>query len=123
MTIPDVVSAQGLTECLEDGCHGKLVARGRCRPHYRKWWAATPKPQRMPALNLKTETPEQRFWRQVDRNGPGGCWPWLSGSSLPGSYGKFYISPERGRVSAQSFARELLQGVPCPPGLVACHHC
>jgi hypothetical protein len=119
---PDVISAQGLTGCVIDGCGKKLVARGRCRRHYSQWWDTTPKHQRLPALNLKRLTPDQRFSRKVDVRGPGECWPW-TGTTDSFGHGQFFASPERGTMPAHAYALERATGSSCPSGKEACHHC
>ncbi|MFG3710790.1 HNH endonuclease [Micromonospora sp. NPDC047730] len=122
--LPDVVSAQGLTGCIDDNgtCGGKLVGRGRCRKHYMRWWRATRGKQRPTALHLKAATIAERFWRKVDRRSRAECWPW-TGSANRSGHGEFFVSPERGRVPAHTFAVELTVGRACPEGLEGCHRC
>lgn len=120
--IDDSISAQGLAGCVIDGCGKPLVARGRCRAHYQVWWKATDGTERPPALNLKRKTPAERFAGKVDKRGPDECWPWKPPKHRSG-HGEFFVSPERGKVRAHSFALELATGVPCPPGREACHRC
>lgn len=64
-----------------------------------------------------------RFWRYVDKSGPGGCWLW-TGTILARGYGQFWVGPgHRGlRVRAHRFAYEMLVG-PIPDGLVIDHLC
>lgn len=122
--VPDVVSAQGLTGCIEDGgtCGEKIVGRGRCRKHYARWWKKAKGRKTAPALNLKTLTPEQRFWARVQRGGETQCWPW-EGSTGKKGHGEFFVSPEQGRVPAHAYALEIASGQRCPEGLEACHRC
>lgn len=117
-------SAQGLSACTHDGCAGKLVARGMCRNHYAVWWRRTPPEQRLPASNLKRATPAERFASKVDKRGSDECWP-FTGSTAEHKlgHGEFFVSPDRGKVPAHSYALELATGTPCPPGMEACHHC
>lgn len=123
-TLPHVVSAQGLAGCVDDDgdCGGKLSGRGRCHKHYMRWWRANRDTSPPKALNLKRATPAERFWAKVDRRGDDECWPW-DGSTWRGGYGEFYVSPTRGKVAAQVFARELATGEVCPDGLEGCHTC
>ncbi len=120
--VPDVVSAQGLSGCVVDDCGKKIVGRGRCRKHYAQWWRRTRGQERPPALNLKTLTPEQRFWLKVDRRGDDECWLW-TGSVDSFGHGSFFVSPARDRVPAHSYALELATGEQCPDGKECCHHC
>lgn len=122
--LPDVISAQGRTGCIEEGgtCGKKIVGRGRCRPHYNRWWEKTRAQERPPALNLKSKTPEQRFWGKVDRRSPSDCWPWRGATDTFG-HGQFFVSPERGKVPAHVYAIELTTGEPCPEGKEGFHHC
>ncbi|MEU3452122.1 HNH endonuclease signature motif containing protein [Micromonospora sp. NPDC006766] len=122
--VPDVVSAQGLTGCVEDGgaCGQKIVGRGRCRKHYVRWWRRTRGAEVAPALGLKTKTPHERFWDKVGIGSASECWPW-GGSADDKGYGEFYVSPERGTVPAHAYAVEVATGQQCPNGLEACHRC
>jgi hypothetical protein len=121
--LPDVVSAQGLTSCIVNDCATqKIVGRGRCRRHYMQWWRRTRGQERPPALNLKTLTPEQRFWLKVDKRGPDECWPWTSSKHESG-HGEFFVSKERGKAPSHSYALELATGEKCPAGKECCHHC
>ena len=103
-------------QCInEDG--RPVCRRGRCRRCYEAWRRETPKAERpIPSI-------EERFWAKVDKSGgPRACWPWTAGVS-DGGYGRFYVDPERGVVSALAFAIELTVDVQCPPGKEGCHHC
>lgn len=102
-------------------CGKPAVGRRLCRAHYQMWWKNTPKEERTPASNLKFKSIEERFWEKVDRRGSDECWPWMNSTAR--GYGEFYVSPERGKVMAHSFAIELTTGIPCPPGQEGCHDC
>jgi hypothetical protein len=119
---PAVISAQGLTDCIIEDCGKPIVGRGRCRRHYAQWHAATPPTERQPAFWLKCLTPRERFDLKVDRRGPDECWPWKPPCHRSG-HGEFYVSPERGKVPAHTFAVELATGEQCPPGKEGCHRC
>lgn len=122
--LDEAPSAQGLHHCTHEGCSGALVARGMCRKHYAVWWKRTPRGQRPAARNLKRRTPAERFAAKVDRHGPDECWPFTgSTADHKQGHGEFYVSPERGKVPAHTFALELATGLPCPPGKEGCHHC
>lgn len=120
--VPDVVSAQGLDGCVVDGCGKPIVGRGRCRTHYMRWWRATPKECRPPALNLKRETPAERFWAKVDKRDAAECWLW-TGSTHESGHGEFFVSPDRGKVPAHVYAIEVTTGEVCPEGKEGCHWC
>lgn len=78
----------------------------------------------------------ERFWKQVDRNGPvpahqpqlGECWVWKG--SLRGGYGQLWVGSPRVLVSAHRVAYELQVG-PIPAtiegqdsrGPSVCHRC
>jgi hypothetical protein len=120
--VPAVVSAQGLTGCIIGNCGKKIRARGRCHRHYYIWYRATKGTERPPALNLKRKTVAERFHEKVTRLGPDDCWPWKA-SAYKSGHGEFFVSPERGKVPAHTFARELATGIPCPAGREGCHRC
>lgn len=79
-----------------------------------------------------TAPASERFWKKVNKNGPGGCWLWTAGLSEEG-YGRFYIQrsdlprlPD-GRhahrtVPAHRFSWELHNG-PIPSNYEICHNC
>src|ERR1039458_8735189 len=112
--------------CVIEGCD-KLAgsyATGWCPMHYQRWkshgdvmWEPHPK------------TPEERFWEKVNKNGPlpegqpelGECWVWTASKHGSG-HGEFFISKERGKISAHGFSLEIAIG-PCPEGMEGCHHC
>lgn len=63
---------------------------------------------------------EQRFWANVDKNGPGGCWIWTWHKRGGGRYG-FHTLGKR-QFSAYRVAYELIVG-PIPEGLELDHLC
>jgi hypothetical protein len=125
-TVGDVVSALGLTGCvIEEGgslCGLPIRARGRCHKHYVSWYRATKGTVRPPALNLKSKSVVQRYEEKRERGSPDECWPWTASADDKG-YGEFFVSRERGKVPAHTFAIELATGEPCPPGKEGCHRC
>lgn len=60
-----------------------------------------------------------RFWRKVDKGGPGGCWLWTANKNR-GGYG--FIKIDRRNRSAHRVAYELSVG-PIPDGLTIDHLC
>jgi hypothetical protein len=63
-----------------------------------------------------------RFWAKVDKDGPGGCWLWISPFS-PNGYGRFTVG---GRSASPGYAHRmswLLAGRSLTPRMVICHKC
>ena len=61
-----------------------------------------------------------RFWANVDKNGPNGCWLWTGSRILSGGYGSFYA--RRKPIRAHRYSWSLVNG-PIPSGLFICHRC
>ena len=105
-------------------CDAPFVARGMCRKHYMAWHKATPKHLRTPAPGFSRLTVAERFNTKVDRSaGPDACWIWLGSTHHRSGHGEFFVSKERGKVPAHTFAIELATGKPCPADMEGCHHC
>jgi len=72
-------------------------------------------------------TPEELFWRRVDKNGPiirpelGPCWVWTGATDAKG-YGAFYDRRIKRRATASRIAYEFEHGA-VPEGKDICHHC
>lgn len=74
-----------------------------------------------------TETPDDRFRRKINFNGPvpehqpslGRCWLYMS-PPLPDGYGQFKV--KRKTLRAHRFSYELYVS-PIPAGMVVCHKC
>ncbi len=64
---------------------------------------------------------EKRFWDKVSKKSTEECWLWTAGKSANG-YGKFWISPDLGEISAHRKSYELAFG-PIPRGKFICHKC
>lgn len=62
---------------------------------------------------------EDRLWLNVDRRGPGECWPWTG--SLEDGYGRLRVASGK-RMPAHRFAWTLVNG-PVPDGMVMDHLC
>lgn len=102
--------AQGT--CSIFGCTTPVKARGWCSRHYWRW-------SRHGDPLWQPPTPSERFWKNVDKNGPGGCWLWTA--SLYGEgYGQFMV--DRRAILTHRFAYLELAG-PIPAGLVLDHLC
>lgn len=76
------------------------------------------------------KTIEERFWSNVNKDGPipahmphlGQCWVWTTGKTDKG-YGAFWrIEYPRGQVYAHRFSWMIHFG-PIPAGKFVCHHC
>lgn len=57
------------------------------------------------------------FWRQVDKNGPNGCWIW-TGRQTHNGYGQY----GKRAIRAHRYALEFL-GNKIPPGKIVIHKC
>lgn len=91
------------------------IRRGMCEACYTRWYRnRTDEERRRPTL-------QERWEAKFKRRGPDDCWLW-TGSKVNG-YGEFYVSAERGKVKAHSFAVELATGVRCPPSQGGLHRC
>lgn len=102
-------------ECSVDGCSGEHVARGYCGAHYMRWRRG--KSMTTPIRAMLS--PEERFWRSVDRRSPDECWLWTAATNGVG-YGVFEV--DGGRVYVHRFSYELHRGQ-IPTGMYVCHSC
>jgi hypothetical protein len=108
--------AAARAECSVDGCDRPTLARGLCNKHYQRWRSnGDPLVSRVP----RDETPTERFWLYVDKDGPGGCWLWTKALNIHG-YGKFSLAGRS--VPAHRCAYALFVG-PVPEGLDIDHTC
>jgi hypothetical protein len=97
--------------CSADGCDDAPQSRGLCVKHGHRV-----------AQHGTTEDPRQRrFWAQVDKNGPAGCWVW-TGYVVPRTgYGSFGAGKFGSRL-AHRIAYAFVIG-PIPEGLHLDHLC
>lgn len=104
--------------CGIDDCGRDAVGDGMCGMHWQRW-----RKHGDPRVVLARwrQTPEERFWPQVDKT-DGGCWLW-TGKTKNG-YGAFYVTIDgRNRlVQAHRFSYELAVG-PIPEGMTLDHLC
>jgi len=59
-----------------------------------------------------------RFWSKVDKDGPNGCWEWVSFIHL--GYGQFWLN---GRSQKTHRVSWVMHNGDIPKGLMVCHHC
>src|SRR5262245_51859704 len=69
-------------------------------------------------MGAKRGTPEERFWRYVEKSN--GCWEW-TGAKSPQGYGQLRV--KKVTVNAHRLSIEIHTGQPIQDGLFACHHC
>lgn len=100
-------------KCTADGCTRKPRAKRLCAYHYKQ----TLRPASPSADRIAQR--QAFFWANVDRCGPGECWPWLRKPTTSG-YGQ--MRGYEGPISAHRFAYELLVG-PTPEGMQIDHLC
>jgi hypothetical protein len=107
-----------MTKCIIEDCLESAFSRGHCKKCYaraRRSGALAVDPMRAHG------SPEERFWRRVQKTD--GCWLW-TGGTYSGGYG--FMRGARGRnaqnVSAHRFSYELHKGK-IPKGLVVMHSC
>lgn len=107
--------------CTIDDCSGRVIARGWCEKHYRRW--------RKTGDPLKTSRvvgdDTARFFSHVDRRGLDECWAWQGSHNRPrrGSpYGTFRFQDRTRPAHVVSY---LLAHGPdsIPAGLVLDHLC
>lgn len=101
-------------ECQVDGCDKPLTekdARGLCGMHYRRW-RLYGDPDIVQIIRF-SGTPEERFWKRVDKSGD--CWLW-TGALNPCGYGIV------GHGTAHRFSW-LLTGQAIPEGTELDHLC
>ena len=101
--------------CAVEGCAARfVVAHGLCDKHYRRFRAHG-------HTDSPIKSPEERFWRHVDKRGPEECWHWTGGGWSSG-YGALRIVGRSTKVAAHRISYEIHVG-PVPDGLVIDHLC
>lgn len=97
-------------KCSEPGCPNRHREHGYCNTHAR----------RMKLYGTTMDPRQRKFWAQVDRRSPAGCWPW-TGFIAPNGYGSFGKG-DKGTRLPHRIAYQYLIG-PIPDGLVLDHLC
>lgn len=95
-------------ECSVPGCGRELVARGWCRPHWKRWKRRG---------TVHDITPEETFFARVTEDASG-CWLW--NRAMESGYGQF--SDNRKMWLAHRWSYEFLRAE-IPDGLVLDHLC
>ena len=106
---------RSVRRCDQDRCATVHYARGMCRKHYARAWAAAELP------TLPQPTVRERFWAFVDDSDQRACWEW-GGTRNADGYGTFYPT-WREPVGAHVFAWEDANARRRPPGKVVRHRC
>lgn len=99
--------------CSFEGCNRPLHAKTLCLPHYKQ--------QRKggPLRPVRSASPIDRFWANVDKRGPGDCWEWTA-VKVTGGYGKIVVDGKNQRAHRYSY--KVAKG-PIPSGMVVDHTC
>lgn len=106
--------------CEIPGCGRDAQAREWCYKHYNAGLLSG---------SIKALTVEDRFWRNVDQDGPvpgraprlGPCWIWVGNTTPPYGYGRFGAYGKMHR--AHRFSWELNTGNKIPEGFQVDHLC
>ena len=104
--------------CSIEECEKKSVCRDMCDMHYSRWQ------RHGDPLKLVNPwgTPEERFWRFVNKETGTDCWHWTGYINSSG-YGRFPAGKVPGQSwQAHRFSYELQVG-PIPRGLFLMHMC
>lgn len=98
--------------CSVDGCEKRLVARGWCNMHYKRWRKHGDPLELPPVLTLC-----ERFWAKVQKSDA--CWIWTAAQNEHG-YGVFGVGKAARLAHRVSF---VLDGREIPDGLGLDHIC
>lgn len=103
------------------GCGQRTQIADRTRP---RWGYVKGEPRRYVINHQKKGVPwkriEERFWANVDRDGPNECWLWM-GACRPTGYGLFRWNQRHDGAHRASW--EMANSRPVPNGLYVLHHC
>ncbi len=93
--------------CSAHGCDRRAIARGLCSKHWQKLQVYGD-----PLGGTdRGETPQARFWRKVDKNGPtpahapylGPCWVWTA-AKIKSGYGVFRLNGRQQKAHRVAYA-------------------
>ena len=104
--------------CTYGDCMKKHQAKGLCKRHYMQFWSTGSPEIKHPSL---WGTPEERFWRQVQKHSEDECWEWLGYRDKNG-YGSLNIKSKESGIRAHRFSYQLHIGL-IPEGLLVLHKC
>lgn len=105
--------------CKYDGCKDKVVGRGYCQKHYRRYMKyGSPDSKKNDHASL-----EVRFWRYVDKKQDNECWRWL-GQRLSNGYGRISLGAKSlGSDGAHRISWKLFNKTDIPDGMFVMHKC
>lgn len=107
--------------CVVDGCNRKIVARGWCNAHYKRFRQTGDVGSAEIQVQRQGLTDYERFMSRVDTSGgPDACHPWI-GSRADHGYGWFATGGRT--VRAHRWLLGYLRGNPLCPDEAACHRC
>jgi hypothetical protein len=102
--------------CSIDGCEKPVQARGWCSKHYKRWnERGDPLNAGKPGSRMDLR---ERFWLQVNKQAPNGCWEWIGHRNRSG-YGSVR---HRKQYMAHRLSWEMANGS-IPDGMIVCHRC
>lgn len=77
--------------CSIEGCSSPARRLGWCNKHHLRWRRhGDPLGSGTPGRHTNVVPVEERFWANVDRSDPTGCWPWTGHRNGDG-YGQVYF--------------------------------
>jgi len=107
-----------MNTCKKDGCNNDIFSTGFCAKHYQQL-------RRSGVILSGTKprgTPEERFWRFVDKKLDSECWNWTGHKAS--NYGSFSIGARSlGNVLAHRFSWSMHNNKEIPKGMVVMHSC
>ena len=109
----DDVNVKPKRKCTIPGCQNWNLARGYCSTHYTRWFKYG-YPEAVSRFD-----PDFRFWPNVNKNAPNGCWEW-TGALTPKGYGAFRF---QGRQDGAHRVVWVLLVGPIPDNLFVLHRC
>lgn len=105
----------GVEPCEIEGCERKILARGWCSTHYKRWWTTGTTDE--PPFGPNRPRP---FWEYVEVGEPDECWPFFKNRRTRTGRGVYHIGSKT--ITGARMAWELTFG-PIPAGLLVLHKC